>query len=307
MSKTYLPKNPEFWHWLDFTGRDAKDFLQRLTTVNLMRLESGQGINGCFLNAQGKFRAFFTLWHTGENAYAFEFEGGIKDHWKELLLSTIDQYTFSEDLKIQELKDEAALWIFPEAGETLSSLGLPEISSGQTVFTSEGLRVSHHGDQDFGRNWITVWGDYKPAGSARTDEVSLDQVESWRIRALRPRVDFEISENVNPLELGMLDAVAPNKGCYPGQEIIEKIAALGSPAKRLALLESAKAFPAAGSLVFSGENEAGQITSVSAVVHAGKFSALALLKKTSAKEGTSLSFAKNSEPETSVLRVSQYA
>jgi len=308
MSKTYLPKTDLRWHWIQFSGKDARDFLHRLTTVNLMQMGPGEGARGCFLNPQGKFRAFFTLWQTGPSAYAFEFDGGKNDHWKELLLSTIDQYTFGEDLKIEEITSQTCQFIFPDEGESLSSLGLPELNASQTVQTDGGLRVTHHGSVDFGRPWITVWGDFH--ASALVQALGHPQLEDWRVRSLRPGVDSEINETVNPLEIGARDAVAPNKGCYPGQEIIEKIAALGSPARRLVLLESSAPFPAVGSLLFKGDQEAGILTSVSSVSTFAKsanlFSALGLLKKTSAKEGEMLSLGASEASTVQVVRVSSY-
>ena len=53
--------------------------------------------------------------------------------------------------------------------------------------------------------------------------------ERERVLALCPRVDHELVFDANPLELGLRAAIADNKGCYPGQEVIEKIISLGSP------------------------------------------------------------------------------
>ena len=39
-----------------------------------------------------------------------------------------------------------------------------------------------------------------------------------------------------PLELGLYDGVAGNKGCYPGQEVIERVITQGSPPRRLVLV-----------------------------------------------------------------------
>lgn len=62
--------------------------------------------------------------------------------------------------------------------------------------------------------------------------------EKDRILKLKPRQGFEFASDgsVNPLEINLRTAVHDQKGCYPGQEVIEKIISLGSPAKRLCLL-----------------------------------------------------------------------
>jgi folate-binding protein YgfZ len=60
-----------------------------------------------------------------------------------------------------------------------------------------------------------------------------------RILNLIPKFGAEYTshEDTNPLEVNLRTAVSDQKGCYPGQEVIEKIISLGSPSKKLCLLE----------------------------------------------------------------------
>src|SRR5690606_3379136 len=112
------------------------------------------------------------------------------------------------------------------------------------------------------------------------------QLEEWRIKAMSPAVDAEITSESNPLELGLQNIIADQKGCYPGQEVIEKVISLGSPAKRLCLIESRLGSgdvppPQTGEGVFDisdSSKEVGKITSVCA--GESGFWALALIRKT---------------------------
>jgi folate-binding protein YgfZ len=63
--------------------------------------------------------------------------------------------------------------------------------------------------------------------------------EKNRIEALTPKLGHEFLNNAetNPLEVNLKSAIHENKGCYPGQEVIEKIISLGSPARKLVLLD----------------------------------------------------------------------
>ncbi|MBU6154502.1 MAG: hypothetical protein KGP28_09400 [Bdellovibrionales bacterium] len=73
----------------------------------------------------------------------------------------------------------------------------------------------------------------------RMPEVALDETQELeRIRALIPKEgsEFKPDGTTNPLEVNLRSAIADQKGCYPGQEVIEKIISLGSPARRLCLL-----------------------------------------------------------------------
>ena len=91
------------WNLITLSGADARDFLHRLTTVNVNSLQIGQGAPGFFLNPQGKIRAFFTLWRFATEDYSFEFDAGATCHWKKELLAAIDQYTFAEKFVLTDV------------------------------------------------------------------------------------------------------------------------------------------------------------------------------------------------------------
>jgi folate-binding protein YgfZ len=69
--------------------------------------------------------------------------------------------------------------------------------------------------------------------------IEKEKSELARIHSLTPALgkEFQHDESTNPLEVNLKSAIHDQKGCYPGQEVIEKILALGSPPKRLAKIE----------------------------------------------------------------------
>lgn len=289
MSEAPLLFYPKNHFWITLTGPDAEDFLHRLSSVNTRALEPGRGSPGCFLTAQGKLRAFFRLWRTGEHDFAFEVDAGEGGRWKSALLATIDQYTFAEKMTLQETSLKP-VWIFPTENATANIT----LSAGANIMTtSEGIHICQHGGKDYGRPWISAWGEETALKNwitrnypyaSQTEEPML---ELWRIENTRPRLDVELTEETNPLEVGLVDAIAQQKGCYPGQEVIEKILALGAPARRLVQIQGEGTAPLVKSSVLNqAEPPAtlGEITSATALPQ-GQFLALALLKKIHAKEG----------------------
>src|SRR5262249_39387517 len=67
--------------------------------------------------------------------------------------------------------------------------------------------------------------------------ISDEELELLRIRALTPRMGFEIHERVLPAEAGLTDrAVSFTKGCYPGQEPVARLHYRGHVNRRLRLL-----------------------------------------------------------------------
>ncbi len=305
------------WNWITLIGPDAKDFLQRLTTVFVKTLPVGQGAPGCFLTPQGKIRAYFTLWNYRPNEYAFEFDAGLSGKWKVNLLSLIDQFTFGENISVADATAELDFrWIFPKDSDFIK-MGIDSLKQYETVAIDDEIRICHHGVNDYGQVWLTAWGS--PARLAQwmdqtflqapepVQDLTFKEIEAWRISSLRPKMDSEITESSGPLELGLKDAIAENKGCYPGQEVIEKIAALGSPPKRLVKISGEGMAPQSGDPVFSlaeSPTEVGQITSVSCAENG--FVALGLLNKIHAKEGLSVRFSNESISKGVIVKVTSY-
>lgn len=253
------------------SGQDARDFLHRLTTINVNALEPGDSQTGFFLNPQGKIRAAFRLACESESTFKIEVEGGKNGAWKDSLLTVIDQFTFAEKYTLKEVEGEQNVWI------PLSV----SIERGK-------FKVFRQPEAP----WTSVWGPKaeieKFVADLRATTLTETEFEHLRIQALVPRIDHEIIPDANPLEIGMRFAIADQKGCYPGQEVIEKIVSLGSPAKRLALLRGAGVGAAQGVILRTEDGaEVGTLTSA-ATLGGSPTVALGILRKTAATVGKKL-------------------
>lgn len=300
MLQIFRPAPSSSWNWIALKGPDAADFLHRLTTIHVKALQPGQGAPGFFLTAQGKVRAYFHLWMISREEFFFEVDPGTSGKWKQELLSVIDQFHFGEKITIDtgEKPELEVAWLFGSASEIEDLDELKGLSAQRSVQTSSGLSAFHHGEKDFGTSWISVWAvphvlsDW--LGSIQATSLSPEKVEAMRIHAARPRLDHELNENSIPLEAGLRDAISDNKGCYPGQEVIERIISLGSPTRRLARIQGSGKAPQVGETVKTadGTQEIGAITSVTQT--ADGFEALAYVKKMHAKEGLEISLPSSS-------------
>jgi folate-binding protein YgfZ len=297
MPGLFIPSAPVQWCWTTLSGPDARDFLHRVSTVNVRDLEPGHGAPGFFLNPQGRIRAWFRLWCFGRDDFSFEYDAGSSGHWRQELLQAIDQYTFAERMQLADLSAELSCrWIVadsPEATLTIASCPAP----GQTIALSEEIRLCHQGSRDFGRAWVTAWGrearleQWIDRSLPEARRMGFGELDALRIEANRPWLGHELTDQVLPLEIGLKDGIAENKGCYPGQEVIEKIVALGSPPRRLARIAGTGNPPRPGEKILNLADpgvEVGEVTSVHA--SGGVFTALGLLKKIHAKEGLEVRF-----------------
>lgn len=305
-----FPTPPTSWSWVVLSGPDAPDFLHRVTTVHVRALSVGQGAEGCLLNPQGKIRAAFTLWRFGETDFAFEFDAGADGTWKRSLLEAIDQLTFSERQTLTDVPTGAGRelecrWIFDA-----ESLAETELT---TRALPDEVRLCVQPRAHFDRPWITAWG--RPAALAqwvaslgKTDTVTSEELERARIRMLTPEAGAELEPEANPLEIGLGTAIAKDKGCYPGQEVIERTIAIGSPARRLARIEGAAGDPPAPKTALENLAEpAAEVGTLTSTVRTEKgWEGLALIRKIHAKEGLEVRV-RGSQARATIRQLAPYA
>jgi folate-binding protein YgfZ len=72
-------------------------------------------------------------------------------------------------------------------------------------------------------------------------EATLSEKE--RIESLTPSYPNEINSSVLPMECGLDHLAHENKGCYPGQEVIEKIRSYGRSPRQLVKIRGSGALP----------------------------------------------------------------
>jgi folate-binding protein YgfZ len=97
--------------------------------------------------------------------------------------------------------------------------------------------------------------------------------EMVRIEAGIPRYGADMDETNLPLECGIESrAIVYNKGCYIGQEVINRVHSFGHVNKELRglrLADDLKALPARGDKLFHAGKEVGQVTSAVKSIESG--------------------------------------
>lgn len=304
---------PPHRSWILLHGPDVQDFLQRLTTIHVKNLSVNEGAPGFFLNPQGKIQAYFQLWRCAayQNypaGYAFEFNPGHNNQWKESLISWINRYTFLEKMTWLDLSSELQCigW--------LSELPFPDTQPCINRMKNHDLFwLCNQGQALFGQPWITLWGSSQSLQSwisaSETKRIlSLEELEEARIEHLQPEVDAEITHSTQPLEVGLRKAIHEGKGCYPGQEVIEKIISYGSPPRRLVQIRGQGNTPKPQENIFNlegGSAPIGKMTSSTLLsTHPPSFLALAIIQKRYAKKDLPVFF-ETTKAQGLITRVSE--
>jgi len=111
-------------------------------------------------------------------------------------------------------------------------------------------------------------------------EATAADLEAYRIEQFHPLFGKDFTSSTLPQETGLAYALHFNKGCYLGQEIVERIRSRGHVNKTLVGLRGGGdvVFSAGGKVSFNGE-EIGQVTS------AANHSAIAMVRVIGAKPG----------------------
>jgi aminomethyltransferase len=118
---------------------------------------------------------------------------------------------------------------------------------------------------------------------------SAEDFRVARVENRRPRFGDDYSSTNIPHETGLLQAVSFSKGCYLGQEIVERVRARGQVNKRLVSLEFDTRQPLqAGAAVEHAGHPAGQLSSPVFSPRRGMVLAFAILRREAAAPGNAV-------------------
>ena len=129
----------------------------------------------------------------------------------------------------------------------------------------------------------------RPAAPLVAVEATPEDARTVRIERGRPRYGEEITERYLLQETGQMQAVSFNKGCYLGQEIVERVRSRAQIHRVLKRVEiDATEVPAAGVKLKAGDADAAEIASAAYSPALRKVVALAYVRSAYAETGTRL-------------------
>jgi folate-binding protein YgfZ len=148
-----------------------------------------------------------------------------------------------------------------------------------------------------------VWG--AACGQAPTYDMlpcGSDALETLRIEAGIPRYGSELGEDVIPLEAGLLNALSFNKGCYIGQEIVERARSRGHVNwKLVGLIVNAEQPPLPGEKAVVEGRDVAEVTSSCVSPTLGETIALAYVRREFTEPGAKLTLASGVGAEVAAL------
>ena len=269
-------------------GKDRFRWLSGMVTNMVKDLEPNGGAWNLVLTAQGRIEGDLTVWRDND-----DLELEIAADQADKLLAHLDHFIIMDDVEMIPVEDVTSIGVAgPKAGEILGRLGLPALSDPMTQTRAQWTGCPRSGFSDLGdqvrssadlagppilirRGYSAIFADdytisiaAKQAGDlwqALVDSgakpVGTAALESFRIAQGIPTYGVDMVERDLPQETSQLRALHFNKGCYLGQEIVERIRSRGSVHRHLRQFELAGPLAQPGAKLTVDGAEAGHITS----------------------------------------------
>ena len=187
------------------SGKDAKKFLNGITTGNILNSEN-KVIKTCWLTPKGVLRSLIEIIFFEKNLEVIILAGNtseIIDHFNQIIFPA-DDVSISEPFSVNRIQE------------------IDELSSWKTykpIFFKKN-------DKEFEI--------YKN----KLDLLNSNDLKHWKINQAIPSLYMEINGKNNPLELGLKDLIDFNKGCYLGQETMSKIKNVSSLKQEIRVWQS---------------------------------------------------------------------
>jgi folate-binding protein YgfZ len=259
--------------WLRVTGEDRVRWLNGMVTNSIQQLKPNEGNYNFLLNAQGRIQGDATIFAEPDALLLETAASQIP-----AILAHLEHFIIMDDVELTDISttQSGILIAGPQAAPTIAKIGL-------NVDTIDALNTTK---LPWNSTTVTIVHDHSPlvpkyelwttpesarellaaltkAGAIPCDAPSL---EALRILEGTPLYGSDIRNTDKarelPQETAQTRALHFNKGCYLGQEIVERIRSRGNVHRTFAAFRLEGQLPLAGSPIEAEGKSIGELTSV---------------------------------------------
>jgi aminomethyltransferase len=260
---------------VNVTGKDRVRWLHNMVTNNVRDLPSNRGKYNFVLNAQGRILGDMYIFNRGESLILETDAGQV-----EMLLSTMKRFIIMDKVEMVSAGESTtALGICgPKAESVLTEAGI-NVAGMEPLELKEvsldGLAIVLVRGPEQRPDWFEIWIDsdkaqdcWRRLTQAGAQPVGSEALEVWRILRGIPNYGQDIRDRDLPQETEQTQALTFTKGCYIGQEIVERIRARGQVHRKFAGFVFGEQVPATGKYESEGRAVA-EITTTATVPTTG--------------------------------------
>jgi folate-binding protein YgfZ len=265
--------------YISFTGPDRTRYLNAILTNNIKDLQPSQGCISLLLNPQGRILAEIETRAEPDKLFCVSY-GMIRER----LVETLDKFIIMDDVVLRDDTERygtvslegpgAAKVVREAAGIELDSLG--EIVSVDVKIDSIPCTVTRKKFGGFaGADILTTRENLESIWKIlleKTKAVGGGAIGYTALSALRleqgvPWFGYDFGEKQIPHEAGLeASHISYTKGCYTGQEIVERVRSRGQVnRRRVELIFPGVRVPSAGEVLTAEGKEVGFVTRASAL------------------------------------------
>jgi aminomethyltransferase len=261
--------------WLDLDGRgrivargrDRARLLHAITSNEVKKMVPGDSCYAFLLNPQGRIQADLQLLCLADH-FLIDTEPELREKVHQL----IRRYIIADQVELEDVTERIAS--VGVEGPAAPSLHLPLGEYTTATFTVTGqpgyrIYCAAEATPELVRQLEGAGAVAASAADAR-----LVRMENGK-----PRYGEDIRDTSLPQETQQMHAVSFNKGCYLGQEIVERIRALGQVHKKLERFELEGSEPPAPGTKVKIEGGEAEVTSAVFSPHLGKVIALGYVRR----------------------------
>jgi aminomethyltransferase len=267
--------------WIRVTGEDRVRWLNGMVTNSIAQLAQREGCFNFVLNAQGRIQGDLTAWMQ-EDSILLE----TSRDQMEKLLTHLNHFIIMDDVELVDISDQRSgiCLAGPQAAALLDQIGLPTTSLSAMHLETASWRgspvVTLHAHSPLVARF-ELWAEAATIAAMREEliaagavNVSPEALEQLRILEGTPRYGIDIRDNERshdlPQETGQTRALNFTKGCYLGQEIVERIHSRGAVHRIFSGFMLTGTLPAPGTFLEAEGKPVAELTSV-ASIQLGKF------------------------------------
>jgi len=309
-SAALIDKNYRAFIWA--SGPDRLRYLNAVLTNDIRETATGRGVPSLLLNPQGHIIAELEIYAIGDRHLIVSYQ-----MIRERLIEALDKYIIMDDVTLEDATPTlAALGVegprSPEilravAGIEFDSLAeLGHVEASVAAPNSEGqlsaipVRVIRRSPGVPGFECLVarehveaLWDALLAAVRAHGGcPIGYSTLSTLRLEAGIPWFGYDFDETVIPHEAGLEDShINYSKGCYTGQEIVERVRSRGHVNRVRAAVEfDGSAIPDRGTKLTAAGKEVGQITRAAFSPPANRAIAMAYLRREQSAPGTALEY-----------------
>jgi aminomethyltransferase len=265
------------------TGTDRVRWLNGMVTNNVRDLAVGHGVYAFLLNPQGRILGDLYAYNRGDSICLDTDQTQVTK-----ILEIFDHYIIMDDVEVENASPKlAAIGISgPKSLDVLNAAGieavdLQPLELRDLEWRQISLTLVHREREKresyeiwlAPENTAKLWDALVQSGALPTSKAAL---ELYRIALGIPHYGQDIRERDLPQETEQVRALNFSKGCYVGQEIVERIRSRGAVHRTFTGFVFEGDLPVVGAKIQANGKDVGEITSAASLPVNGADRAVAL-------------------------------